>query len=113
MSDNIVDIKELKEIMDDDMELIQECFTDFVNDWPLLYVQIKSAVMAKDCKSLEESSHKLKGTLRYLAAEDAAQAAYALESAGKDTKLEGIDQKLDNLRNECQKVVGYIKEFKP
>jgi len=40
-----VDIKELKEIMDDDMELIEECFTDFVQDWPLLYVQIKTAVM--------------------------------------------------------------------
>ncbi len=107
-----VDIKELKEIMDDDMELIEECFTDFVQDWPLLYVQIKTAVMEKNGKGLEETSHKLKGTLRYLAAENAAQAAYALESAGQNNTLDEIDAKLESLKDECQKVIGYIQNFK-
>ncbi len=107
-----VDIKELKEIMDDDMELIEECFTDFVQDWPLLYVQIKTAMMGKNSKELEKTSHKLKGTLRYLAAENAAQAAHALESAGQNNAFDGIDAKLESLKGECQKVIGYIQNFK-
>ena len=111
--DSVVNIDELKEIMDDDMELIQECFTDFVQDWPQLYVQIKSAIMAKDGPALDASAHKLKGTLRYLAAENAAQAAYALEEAGKERDLDGAEAKLDDLKTECQKVIGYIQAFNP
>ncbi|MFH2092507.1 MAG: Hpt domain-containing protein, partial [Pseudomonadota bacterium] len=61
----------------------------------------------------DECAHKLKGTLRYLAAENAAQAAYELESAGRNKNLEGIDAKLETLKNECQKVIGYIQNFKP
>lgn len=107
----IVDIEEIKEIMDNDMELIGECFDDFVKEWPVLYVQIKTAVLEKNGQNLDASAHKLKGTLRYLAAEPAALAAYALEEAGKENKMDGLDEKLENLRVECQKVVDYIKDF--
>ena len=108
---NAVNIEELKEIMDDDMELIQECFMDFIQDWPQLYVQIKGAVLEKNPQQLDASAHKLKGTLRYLAAQSAADAAYALESAGKEKNMEGIENKLANLKNECQKLVEYINNF--
>ncbi len=110
---DVVNLKELKEIMDDDMELIQDCFNDFVQDWPSLYVLMKSAIIEKDAKQLDESAHKLKGTLRYLAADAAANAAYVLESAGKDNDLDGIDEKLKTLKDECQKLVGYISKFTP
>ncbi len=110
---DVVNLKELKEIMDDDMELIQDCFNDFVQDWPSLYVQIKGAVLDKDGKKLNESAHKIKGTLRYLASDAAADAAYALESAGKDNDLDGVDKKLETLKDECQKVVEYINKFTP
>ncbi len=106
-----VNIDELKEIMDNDMELIQECFTDFVQDWPELYVQIKGAILEKNGKTLEASSHKLKGTLRYLAAENAALAAYALETAGKDNDFNGVEAKLENLKAQCQDVIQYIQAF--
>lgn len=112
-SDNAVNIDELKEIMDNDMELIQECFTDFIQDWPLVYVQIKGAVLEKKAHILDETAHKLKGTLRYLAAQNAAQAAYELESAGRNNDLNGIEAKLNDLKDECQKVIKYIQEFKP
>lgn len=108
-----VNIEELKEIMDDDMELIRECFTEFVKDWPLLYVQIKGAAMEKDGQVLDETAHKLKGTLKYLAAEDAANAALMMESAGRDNDFQEIDTKLDTLKNECQKVIEYIRGFTP
>ncbi len=110
---SVVNLKELKEIMDDDMELIQDCFEDFVKDWPSLYVLIKSAAIDKDAKQLDESAHKLKGTLRYLAADAAADAAHALESAGKDNDMDGVEEKLKTLKDECQKLVEYISKFTP
>ncbi|MFH2061140.1 MAG: Hpt domain-containing protein [Pseudomonadota bacterium] len=112
-SDNAVNIDELKEIMDNDMELIQECFTEFVRDWPMVYVQIKGAILEKKPDILDEAAHKLKGTLRYLAAQNAAQAAFTLESAGKNNDLSGVEAKLSTLKDECQKVIKYIQEFKP
>ncbi|NOX35215.1 MAG: Hpt domain-containing protein [Deltaproteobacteria bacterium] len=110
-SNEVINIKELNEIMDDDTELIHECFVDFIQEWPKLYVEIKGAVLEKDTHKLDESSHKLKGTLRYLAAGAAADAAYALESAGKKNDLEGVEKKLLTLKNECQRLVDYINNF--
>ena len=112
-SRDAVNMDELKEIMDNDLELIQDCFTDFVQEWPVQYVEIKSAVLEKNGQKLDESAHKLKGTLKYLAAGKASEAAYYLESAGKESDFSRIEEKLENLKNECQRVVEYIKCFNP
>ncbi len=81
---NIINLDELKEIMDNDMELIKECFDEFRKDWVEAFGNVEKAVDAKDASQLDEAAHKLKGTLRYLAAEQAQQAAYELELAGKE-----------------------------
>lgn len=108
---DIINMKELKEIMDEDMELIHECFSDFIHDWPGLYVEIKGSILKKDAEDLNTAAHKLKGILKYLAAPKAAEAANALESAGKDNDLNGIENKLETLKNECQKLIGFINDF--
>ena len=108
-----VDIEEIKEIMDNDMELIQDCFADFLSDWPELLGEIQDAIAQKNPEQMNESAHKLKGTLKYLAAEPAANAAMAIESAGRNHDLDNLDEKLLNLKNECQKVIDFIKSFTP
>jgi hypothetical protein len=35
-----VNLSELMEIMDNDMELIQDCFNEFTTDWPAQYVEL-------------------------------------------------------------------------
>jgi HPt (histidine-containing phosphotransfer) domain-containing protein len=106
-----IDIDELKEIMDNDSQLIQECFAEFLMDYPMLMAQIKTAVDAKDYDAIDASAHKLKGTLRYLAAEKAASAAQAVETAGRQQDLEGINQTMPTLEAACQKVIVYIDQF--
>ncbi len=106
-----IDLDELKEIMDDDLELIQDCFSDFLTDWPSMFDDIKNAVDDKDADGLNESAHKLKGTLRYLAAGSAADAAFQLEFAGKENKMEGLAEKLMTLENECQNMIRFINNF--
>ena len=110
-TDTPVNIDELKEIMDDDIGLIRECFDDFVQEWPAQYVDIKSAILENDAQRLDDAAHKLKGTLRYLAAGDAADAAYALESAGKENNLSNAETQLSVLKDECQKLVEFINKF--
>lgn len=109
---NVVNIDELKEIMDGDMELIRDCFEDFVQDYPEAFDEIKNAVIEKDGSKLDSSAHKLKGTLRYLAAEPAAEAAYALESSGKSNDMNGIEEKLEKLNKECARLLDFIGSFK-
>lgn len=112
-NDEVINLEELKEIMSGDMGFAKECFQDFLNEWPAPYVDIQKAVMKENADQLEESAHKLKGTLKYLAAEKAANAAYALESAGKQGDISGIEDKLKHLETECEKLVRYIHDFKP
>ncbi len=109
----VVDMDELKEIMDNDMELIQDSFADFLSDLPGLLGEMKNAVTQKDPEQMNASAHKLKGTLRYLAAEPAAAAAMVIESAGKNYDLDNLDAKLMNLEKDCGKVIDFIKSFAP
>lgn len=106
-----VNIEELKKIMDHDLEMIQGCFNDFLEEWPAQYNAIKDAVTDQNAAKLNESAHKLKGTLRYLAAEAATQAAASLETAGKENDLSGADIKLNALKKQCQKLVEFIHHF--
>lgn len=111
-SNDAVNLEELKEIMSDDRELINECFADFLEDWPVLFVEIENAILENDFKTLDSSTHKLKGTLKYLSAQTASNTAYAIESAGKQSDMAGAAEKLSKLKNECQRVVDYINNFK-
>lgn len=108
-----IDIKALKEIMDGDTALIQACFKAFLEDWPGVYVDIRDAVQKKDGQTLAALAHTLKGSLRYLAAGPAADAADALESEGKTENMDGLEDKLSTLKNECDRVIDHITKFKP
>lgn len=107
-----INIEDLKDIMGGDMELIQDCFTDFIQDFPGEFDGIKNAVIEKNGIKLNTTAHKLKGTLRYLAAEKAANAAYVLELAGKSNQMEGVEDKLEALNRECRKILAFINDFK-
>ncbi len=86
---DLVDLDELMEIMDNDTELIKECFDDFISDSPEMLQKIKDAIDGNDAENLGKSAHALKGSLKYLAANTAADIAYQLEAMGSkgDTKL--------------------------
>ena len=111
MSDPAINIKELTEIMDDDRELIHDCFSDFIDQWPQIYDEIKQAALAQNAQILDNSAHKLKGILKYLAAQAASDAAYTLEFAGKKSNLKNLQNKVKNLKKECLKVEEYINNF--
>ncbi len=112
MSDiDIVNIDELKEIMDNDMELIKECFDDFRNEWAEAFGNIAKAVAEKNTTLIDETAHKLKGSLRYLAATQASQAAYELELAGKEQNFDGLDTKLSFLEKTGLELIDYMNNF--
>ncbi len=108
---NLIDMKELMEIMDDDNELIKECFDDFLADYSGILEDIKGAVDAGDASLLNSKAHKLKGSLRYLAAEPVAEIAYELEVKGQNNNLEGAEEAFLNLKHKCNQLKEIMSNY--
>ena len=107
-----IDMKEIMEILDDDKELLIECFDELLNSMPQTLTEIKSAVKQRDASSLDEAAHKLKGSLKYIAAGTAADVAYQLEIMGKEENLSLADKTFSTLCEECEKVKDFMEQYK-
>lgn len=103
-----IDMVKLMEIMDNDMELIQDCFTDSIETWPQFFKAISSAGQAGDAKALCDAAHSFKGSLQYLAAMPAEAIVLRLEARGRSGDLSGISSDLKSLEMECRALEGYM-----
>ncbi len=111
MFDNPVDLAELHEIMDNDEELIKECFQDFLEDCGNMLSLIKEAIDKKDYEEIEKSAHALKGSLIYLAAGKAAETAYQIELSGRGGEAARALQLFDSLSDDCDKIKVYMRNY--
>lgn len=112
MDDTIlINMEELLEIMDDDKELIKECFNEFVGDASNMLDRIQSAIASGDSDSLDASAHKIKGSLRYLAAERASSLAFDLETMGKNGDLDNAAETFQHLKTECEKLKTFMAGY--
>ncbi|SMC87581.1 HPt (histidine-containing phosphotransfer) domain-containing protein [Desulfocicer vacuolatum DSM 3385] len=109
---DVIDIKELMEIMDNDMALLDDCFAVFVETWSEFFKEIESAVLARDATALDRAAHSFKGTLQYLAAMPAVDVVKRLELAGKSGDFTTVDEDLDSLNMACQALVRFMMSRK-
>ena len=107
-----IDMKEIMEILDGDKELLIECFDELLNSMPQTLAEIQSAIEQGNASNLDESAHKLKGSLKYIAAETAADVAYQLETLGKEENLSQADNIFPTLCEECEKIKDFVKRYK-
>jgi HPt (histidine-containing phosphotransfer) domain-containing protein len=107
----LIDMEEILEIMDNDLELIKECFQDFINEYPQMLQNIQDAILSGDAKGLDSHAHKLKGSLRYLAASETADIASKLEYKGKTGELEGTESLLEILSESCEKLKVFMNAY--
>lgn len=113
-SESPINLADLLEIMDNDDELLRECMDDFLNDFPEMLSQIRSAVDSCNWEDLEVTAHALKGSLRYLAAVTAADFAFKLENIGKSGGKESADaigKHFADLENECEQIRLFIQNY--
>lgn len=106
-----VDIKELLEIMDNDEELLRECFDDFVTDSGEMLDAIKVAINTDNPDALEKTAHAFKGSLKYLAALQAAKIALQLEDMGRTGRMSDAENTLKRLMAESDRVIEFIKSY--
>jgi len=106
---NGIDMKELMEIMDNDMELLHDCYADFIETWLGFFNDIKSAVLARDALALDHAAHSFKGSLQYLAAIHAVDVVHRLELSGKSGDFSTVDEDLKILDKECQALARFME----
>ena len=108
---SVIDMDEIMEIMDDDKALIKECFNDFIEEYPRMLTRIKNAITAGSASDLNASAHKIKGTLKYLAAHPAAEIAYKLETMGEEGDLVKAENELENLTKACDSLKDFMNRY--
>lgn len=113
-TDHPINLTDLLEIMDNDDELLRECMADFLNDYPEMLNQIRSAIDSGNWEDLEVTAHAMKGSLRYLAAVAAAEFALRLETIGKSGGSDsegGLGKNFANLEKECEHIRLFIHNY--
>lgn len=107
----LIDMDEIFEIMDNDTELIKECFDDFIQEYPRMLENIQQAIASGDAAGLDIHAHKIKGSLRYLAASGTAGIASALEQKGKKGEIEGAEDLYRQLRESCDQLKTVMSRY--
>jgi HPt (histidine-containing phosphotransfer) domain-containing protein len=71
-----------------DEELLREIAGLFLSEYPSLIAEIRVAVQIGDARALERSAHSLKGSVANFEACAAVDAAFRLESMGRNGNLD-------------------------
>jgi len=80
-----------------DMELLKEIAVLFLDTYPEVLKEIRSATERGDAQMLEQSAHGLKGSVANFGAAAAVEAALVLENMGRNRQLKEATQGLRNL----------------
>ena len=104
------DLNSLRVRLEEDFELLEELVELFLESSPGLLLEIESAVLHRDCHTVERAAHALKGALHNLCAGPCAQAAQELESLGKSNDEAKLDQSLATLQHELHRLRAELAE---
>jgi len=107
----VVDITELKEIMNADKSLLEKCTETFKKNHGPVLTQIMDSIAANDGPQLQKSAHQLKGMFKYLAAKSAAQTAYTLEQMGEASNIKDTPTLIEQLQVACKNIIDCLENI--
>jgi two-component system, sensor histidine kinase and response regulator len=70
-----------------DEELLREVAQLFLEEYPVLVSELRTAVAAGDAEALQRAAHSLKGSVSNFGADAAHEAAFALEMTGRSREM--------------------------
>ena len=101
-SEVAVNLPELLVRVDNDRDLLRELIEIFKEEFPRLLQQLQEHVVRKDMKSVENTSHGLKGMLSGLSAMRAAAVAARLELMAREGDASGMSDAVMLLEREVE-----------
>jgi HPt (histidine-containing phosphotransfer) domain-containing protein len=105
----VLDLDALRVNMDDDEEMLQDIVGAFLRDHIVQLRDLRSAIAASDAPTAVRSAHTLKGLLRTLAAEPAADAAFDVERALRANDLRGATALLARLDHHLGRLIPELQ----
>jgi CheY-like chemotaxis protein len=88
-----------------DAEAVTEVLRSFVEEGPRILARLREAFAAGDARGAERAAHRLKGSLRWIAADAAAAHAEAVEGRARSGDLDPALTPLDELAREMGRVL--------
>ena len=80
-----------------DAELLKEIATIFLEDYPKAMADLREAAARGDAKRVERAAHGLKGSVSNFGADAAVNAAFRIESMGRDQQLAEVAHVIQTL----------------
>jgi CheY-like chemotaxis protein len=100
----VLDLEEVLARLEGDRELLSEMAALFLEEYPKLHSNIKTALLHQDAKALERAAHRLKGSVGNFAALKAFEAARQLERMGRYGDLTHATAALATLEKELSRL---------
>ncbi|MEL6256465.1 MAG: Hpt domain-containing protein [Bacteroidota bacterium] len=110
LNNNTLDL--LFDLMDGDSEMIVDLVDTLIETTPELLDDLKVGVISKDPQKIRDSAHALKSSNAQLGAESFALLCEQMESKGREEDSEGLDQLLDRILSEFDKVRAALGSWK-
>jgi PAS domain S-box-containing protein len=110
-----LDIASALERLEGDAELLQEAGNLFLEQLPDLRMTLRAAINAGDAKAIECAAHRLRGSVASFSAQPASEAAWKLETLGRDGILSEterahaeLEKEIDRLKSAMADLVGSV-----
>ena len=106
---DVVDLAQLEEQTEGDAELLREIVEMYADSREGTLGEIRVGIDRGDPDAVQRAAHRLKGSLKALAANPAAEVATELELLGRAGQLDGADDVFEALRRETERVEATLQ----
>ena len=106
-----VDLADLLARVENDHELLCELIVIFKEDFPRALQTLQESVAREDMKTVELTSHALKGMLSGLSVMQAAATASRLEQMGREGKTSGLTDALTLLESQVAQLLPELDAY--
>ncbi len=97
--------------VENDLELLADLVDIFLEDYPGLLGEMEAAISEGDAEALEQTAHRLKGSVGNFSAEDAQQAALELEEMGRNRSIDGAAETFEQLKTQMAELDSALRQF--
>ena len=108
---DIINRQELKERLDDDMELFIELVDIFKTDSVKLINNIDDSIKNGDSQAIGKTAHTLKGAVSNFSSVTAYESALALEKIGKAGELDKAADVFESLKKDVEVLIKALEEL--
>jgi len=108
----VINIEEALQRTSNDISLLEELFTIILNQIPKQLDLLDKAYMEKNGDAIRMTAHNIKGAAGNIGAESIMNAAFAMEQAGINNKLNEYEKLKKRLLNCFKKFKQYIHSGK-